>query len=234
MCLGEGTMIVYGKNASLEVLKKGSIKNIYLSKNFDDSKLLSLVDKSKVKYLSDGELGKYGKNHQGIVIEMEDYEFYDIDEIYNDKSSSFIVVLDHLEDPHNFGAIIRTCECAGVDYIIIPNKRSVSVNETVMKTSSGALMNVRIAEVANLRNTLERLKKCGYWVIGLEADGEDYRSIDYSGKTVLVVGSEGNGLKHIVRESCDIIASLPMKGEITSLNASVAAGIMIYEVNRGK
>ena len=112
--------------------------------------------------------------------------------------------------------------------------RSVTVNETVMKTSAGALMNSKIASVANIRTTLERLKKLGYWVVGLEADGVDYKTIDYSGKTVLVVGSEGFGLKHIVRESCDVIASLPMKGEITSLNASVAAGIMIYEVLRGK
>ena len=227
-------MIVYGKNASLEALKKGEVEKVYLSKNFDDEKLLKLIGNKKVIYLTDGEMGRFGKNHQGIAIEIKDYEFYDIDTVYNDKNSDFIVVLDHLEDPHNFGAILRTCECAGVDYIIIPNKRSVTVNETVMKTSAGALMNSKIASVANIRTTLERLKKLGYWVVGLEADGVDYKTIDYSGKTVLVVGSEGFGLKHIVRESCDVIASLPMKGEITSLNASVAAGIMIYEVLRGK
>lgn len=227
-------MLVYGKNASLEALKKGEVKNIYLSKSFDDEKLIKLIGNRKITYLTDGEMGAFGKNHQGIAIEIKDYEFYEIDSVYNDKNSSFIVVLDHLEDPHNFGAILRTCECAGVDYIIIPNKRSVTVNETVMKTSAGALMNSKIVSVANIRTTLERLKKQGYWVIGLEADGIDYKTIDYSGKTVLVVGSEGFGLKHIVRESCDVIASLPMKGEITSLNASVAAGIMIYEVLRGK
>lgn len=227
-------MLVYGKNASLEALKKGEVEKVYLSKNFDDEKLLKLIGNKKVIYLTDGEMGRFGKNHQGIAIEIKDYEFYDIDTVYNDKNSDFIVVLDHLEDPHNFGAILRTCECAGVDYIIIPNKRSVTVNETVMKTSAGALMNSKIASVANIRATLERLKKLGYWVVGLEADGVDYKTIDYSGKTVLVVGSEGFGLKHIVRESCDVIASLPMKGEITSLNASVAAGIMIYEVLRGK
>ena len=227
-------MLVYGKNASLEALKKGEVEKVYLSKSFDDEKLLRLIGNKKVIYLTDGEMGRFGKNHQGIAIEIKDYEFYDIDTVYNDKNSDFIVVLDHLEDPHNFGAILRTCECAGVDYIIIPNKRSVTVNETVMKTSAGALMNSKIASVANIRTTLERLKKLGYWVVGLEADGVDYKTIDYSGKTVLVVGSEGFGLKHIVRESCDVIASLPMKGEITSLNASVAAGIMIYEVLRGK
>ena len=227
-------MLVYGKNGALEALKRGKVNNIYLSNNFSDEKLLKLIDKSKVKYITDGELSKYGKNHQGIVIDIEDYEFYSLDDLYNDNNASLVVVLDHLEDPHNFGAILRTCECAGVDYVIIPNKRSVGVTETVMKTSSGALMNMKIISVANLHNTLERLKKLGFWVTGLEADGSDYRTLNYKGKNVLVVGSEGNGLKHIVRESCDVIASIPMKGEITSLNASVAAGIMIYEVVRNR
>ena len=227
-------MLVYGKNGALEALKHGKVNSVYLSRKFNDEKILKLIDKSIIEYLDDNELSKYGKNHQGIVVDIEDYELYDIEDLYTDKEASFIVVLDHLEDPHNFGAILRTCECAGVDYIIIPNKRSVGITETVMKTSSGALMNSKIISVANLYNTLERLKKLGYWVTGLEADGTDYRSIDFTGKTVIVVGSEGNGLKHIIRESCDNIASIPMKGEITSLNASVAAGIIIYEVVRNR
>lgn len=227
-------MIVYGKNASYEALTKGSVNKIYLSKTFNDEKFLNLIDKTKAIYLDDQDLKKYGKNHQGIVLDIEDYIFYNIEDIYKDKDANFIVMLDHLEDPHNFGAIIRTCECAGVDYIIIPNKRSVTVNETVMKTSVGALMNVKIVEVANLYQTMLRLKKLNYWVIGLEADGKDYKEIDYTGKVCLVVGSEGNGLKYIVKENCDVIASLPMKGSINSLNASVAAGIMIYEVSKSR
>ena len=227
-------MLVYGKNGAYEALKHGSVNKVYLSRNFSDEKLLKLIDNNLIEYLSDGELSRYGKNHQGIVLDIDDYKFYSLDDLYNDNNASFIVVLDHLEDPHNFGAILRTCECAGVDYVIIPNKRSVSVNDTVMKTSSGALMNSKIISVANLHNTLERLKKLGFWITGLEADGTDYRKIDFSGKTVLVIGSEGFGLKHIVRESCDNIASIPMKGEITSLNASVAAGIIIYEVVRNR
>lgn len=137
-------------------------------------------------------------------------------------------------DPHNFGAIIRTCECAGVNYIIIPKNRSVSVNSTVYKTSSGALNNVKIVEVVNLSNTIRKLKDLGYWVYGAEANGKDFRSIKYDGKTCLVIGSEGHGLKQIVTNTCDEIISLPMKGKINSLNASVAAGILIYEMMKYK
>ena len=145
-----------------------------------------------------------------------------------------VVVLDHLEDPHNFGAIIRTCECAGVNYIIIPKNRSVSVNSTVYKTSVGAINNVKIVEVVNLNNTIKKLKDLGYWVYGADMSGKDFRSIDFTGKTCLIIGSEGHGLKHMVHESCDEIVSLPMKGKINSLNASVAAGILIYEIMKYK
>ena len=154
----------------------------------------------------------------------------DLRTIKKDESANFVVVLDHIEDPRNFGAIIRTCECAGVDYIIIPNKGNSEITPAVVKTSSGALANVKIVKVSNLRNTLTNLKKLGYWVIGTDADGKNYKEIDYDGKTALVIGSEGFGLKHIVRETCDIIASIPIKGKVNSLNASVAAGIIIYEV----
>jgi 23S rRNA (guanosine2251-2'-O)-methyltransferase len=143
-------------------------------------------------------------------------------------------MLDSLEDPHNFGAIIRTCECAGVNYIIIPKNRSVSVNSTVYKTASGALSHMKIVEVVNLNNTITKLKDNGYWIYGADMNGTDFRSIDYSGKTCLVIGSEGHGLKKIVESSCDQIVSLKMKGKINSLNASVAAGILIYEVMKYK
>ena len=171
--------------------------------------------------------------HQGIILDVEDYKYADIYDIISDEDS-LLVMLDHIEDPHNFGAIIRTCECAGVDYIIIPKNRSVSVNSTVYKTSSGALSNVKIVEVVNLNNTITKLKDLGYWIYGAEANGKDYRSIKYDGKTCLIVGSEGHGLKKIVSNSCDEIISLPMKGKINSLNASVAGGILIYEMMKYK
>ena len=165
---------------------------------------------------------------------IQQYKYLNIEDIENDKDANFVVMLDSLEDPHNFGAIIRTCECAGVNYIIIPKKRSVSVNSTVYKTSAGALNNVKIVEVVNLSNTITKLKDLGYWVYGAEAGSKDYKEIDYSGKTCLVIGSEGHGLKQIVASSCDEIISLPMKGKVNSLNASVASGILIYEIMKYK
>jgi 23S rRNA (guanosine2251-2'-O)-methyltransferase len=171
---------------------------------------------------------------QGVALDIEEFKYHDLDELVDDKDANFVVMLDSVEDPHNFGAIIRTCECAGVNYIIIPKKRSVSVNSTVYKTSAGALNNTKIIEVVNLTNTITKLKDLGYWVYGAEAGSADYKSIDYSGKTCLVIGSEGHGLKQIVASSCDQIISLPMRGKVNSLNASVAAGILIYEILKYK
>ena len=145
----------------------------------------------------------------------------------------FIIILDHVEDPHNFGAIIRTSEAAGVDYIIIPKDRSVKVNSTVMKTSVGALDNVKIVEVTNLNNTIKKLKKKNVWIVGTDMENSvAYDSIDYKVPIALVIGSEGFGMSNLVKKNCDFIARIPMYGKINSLNASVAAGIMIYEVVR--
>lgn len=142
-----------------------------------------------------------------------------------------MVVLDHLEDPHNLGAIIRTCEAAGITGIIIPKDRSVEVNSTVMKTSAGAVENVKIAQVVNIANVLDELKENGFWVVGTKMESDtDYRDIDYTGKVALVIGNEGNGMSNLVSKKCDYIAKIPMYGKVNSLNASVAAGIMIYEM----
>jgi 23S rRNA (guanosine2251-2'-O)-methyltransferase len=227
-------MLVYGKNVAREILKsEHKINKIYISENFNNQELTSLINKTKNKIIikTMSEMDKMTKElHQGIIIDIEDYNYYDINNIKNDLNSNFIVILDHIEDPRNFGAIIRTCECAGVDYIIIPNKRTVEITPVVVKTSSGALTNVKIAQVANLRNAINNLKDLGYWIIGTDANGEAYDKIDYKGKVALVIGSEGNGLKQIIKMSCDTIASIPLKGKVNSLNASVAAGIMIYKV----
>ena len=142
-----------------------------------------------------------------------------------------MVVLDHLEDPHNLGAIIRTCEAAGITGIIIPKDRSVEVNSTVMKTSAGAVENIKIAQVVNIANVLDELKENGFWVVGTKMESDtDYRDIDYTGKVALVIGNEGNGMSNLVSKKCDYIAKIPMYGKVNSLNASVAAGIMIYEM----
>ena len=143
----------------------------------------------------------------------------------------FVIVCDELEDPHNLGAIIRTAEAAGAHGIIIPKRRSVSLNYTVGKASAGALEYMRVARVPNLPATLEDLKKEGLWIYGADMDGQSYRETDFSGACALVVGSEGKGMGRLVREKCDFIVSLPMYGKINSLNASVAAGILMYEIS---
>ena len=145
-----------------------------------------------------------------------------------------IVILDHLEDPYNIGAIIRTCEAAGITGIIIPKDRSASINSTVMKTSVGAADNVKIVQVANINQTITKLKSCDFWIVGTDMKGTDYKKIDYNGKIALVIGKESSGMSRLTKENCDFIASIPMYGQINSLNASVSAGIMIYEVLKNK
>ena len=231
-------MKVTGKNAAREILNSTTLIDcIYLNENFNNSEILKLIEKRNItpKYIPMSQMDKLTKEvHQGIIIEAQDYEYYNLNDIKNDKDSSFIVILDHIEDPRNFGAIIRTCECAGVDYIVIPNKRSTLITSTVMKTSSGALTNQKVALVSNLNNTISTLKELGYWIIGSDAKGTDYKKIDYKGKVALIIGSEGFGLKELVRKNCDFVASIPLNGKVNSLNASVAAGILIYEVVRNK
>ena len=146
-----------------------------------------------------------------------------------------MIILDHLEDPHNLGAIIRTAEAAGVDGIILPKDRGVTVNGTVLKTSAGAIYHLPVCQVVNLHQTIDAPKKRGFWIVGTDmTNSQDYREIDYSGKIALIIGNEGTGMSRLVRESCDFIARIPMYGKVNSLNASVAAGIMIYEVIRHK
>ena len=227
-------MIVYGKNSCAEVLKNGkNIKIIHLEHNFSDKSIISLIEKGnfKVFFHTKNELDRLAEgNHQGIIIDMGDFNYVNIDDLLN--SNGFIVMLDHLEDTHNFGAIIRTCEAAGVDGIIIPRDRSVSVNSTVMKTSSGAALNMKICMVTNLVQTIKYLKDQGYWIVATDLNETNYTEIDYQDKTVLIIGNEEKGVSELVKKSSDYIVSIPMKGQINSLNASVAAGIMIYEVIR--
>ncbi len=230
-------MYVYGKNVVQEIIKSNKkIQEAYIYKNFNDKNIIkSLKNRNiKINWLEKYELDKVVKeNHQGIILKVPDYKYFDIDDFIN-KEESLVVILDHLEDPHNLGAIIRTCEAASVDGIIIPKDRSVSVNATVMKVSSGALENVKIAQVTNLVNTIKELKNKGFWIIGADMDGTDFEKIDYQGKIALVIGNEGKGLSRLVRKECDFIASIPMYGKINSLNASVAAGIIIYKTKTAR
>mgnify|MGYP002515891812 CR=1 FL=1 len=174
------------------------------------------------------------KNSQGIVASVTDYEYFDVDDILKEAEERneppFVIILDKIEDPHNLGAIIRTAEAAGADGVIIPKRRSASLNATVFKTSAGAAAWMKVARVSNLVDTIKQLKKENIWVFGVEADGTPYDKADLTGGVALVIGSEGFGLGRLVRENCDMILSLPMNGRINSLNASVSAGILMYEV----
>lgn len=212
-----------------EVIERDNVNKAYISKNFKDQELINRIKDKKIqiKFLDRNVMDKMEKgNHQGIILEIDDYDYYLLDDIINDN---VIVMLDHLEDPHNFGAIIRTVEAAGVKGIIIPKDRSVLVNSTVMKTSVGTTENVKIVKVGNLVNTINELKQNGYWIIGTDMKGEDYKSIDYGGKIVIVIGNEGKGMSRLVKDNCDFIASIPMRGKVNSLNASVAAALVIFE-----
>ena len=227
-------MLVYGKNSCEEILKNNKkVKRLYLDRNFRDKNIISLIEMLKIKpyFYTKDELDELvNANHQGIIVDVGEYEYNDLDELIN--SDGFIVMLDHLEDTHNFGAIIRTCEAAGVDGIIIPKDRSVNVNSTVMKTSSGAAVNMKICMVTNLNQTIKYLKDKGYWIVATDMNGVNYTQVDYKDNICLIIGNEGNGISELVRKSSDFIVSIPMKGKINSLNASVAAGILIYEVVR--
>lgn len=217
-------MLIYGKNVTNEYLKTGKkINKTYLLDNYEENSNLPNIE--KVNKMQMDKLVK--ANTQGIVLDI-DYEYSKLEEITN-KENPLIVILDHLEDPHNLGAIIRTCEVAGVDGIIIPENRSVSVNSTVVHTSAGSIFNMKIVKVVNLRQTITKLKKEGFWFIGTDMEGTDYKEIDYKGKTCIIIGSEGFGMSRIISEECDYKASIKMNGKVNSLNASVAAGIIIYE-----
>lgn len=231
-------MLVYGRNVANEILKSSpkTIRKVIIQDGFSDKMLISSLEKGKFQVISKSknEMDSLAKGvHQGIILDVTDYRYYKLEDILNDKGQ-FVVILDHLEDPHNFGAIIRSCEAAGVDAIIIAQDREVQVNATVMKTSAGALTRMKICRVSNLVQAIGKLKKDGFWIVGTTMNGEDYREIDYSGKIGLVIGNEGDGMSRLVKESCDFIASIPMYGEVNSLNASVASGIMIYEVIRNR
>ena len=224
-------MKVFGKNVFNELKNNvKSIKKVYLANNFNDKEIVDFIRNNKISYSSMDikamDRMVEGK-HQGIIIVVDDYEYADYKTMMNEK---LVVMLDHLEDPHNFGAIIRTCEAAGVKSIIIPKDRSVSVTETVMRTSSGALEYVDIAMVNNLVKVIDDFKNNGYFVYAADMGGENYKQVDFADKVLLVIGNEGHGISRLVRENCDQILAIPQYGKINSLNASVAAAVLIYGI----
>jgi len=222
---------VYGKNSFDEAYNANRINKAYILKN---SNYEEKLNKKRIpfEYVDRKTLDKMSKsgNHQGLLAEVKEFKMSNVEEMIKDNNG-LIVILDGLKDPHNLGAIIRTCEGAGVDGVIYKKHNAVSVNETVFKVASGALEYVKVAEVTNINNTIEYLKKHNYWIVGSDGSGKDYyNDISYDMNTALIIGSEGEGISKLVLKNCDYIVKLPMNGKINSLNASVAAGILIYNV----
>ncbi len=234
-------MNIEGRNQVVEAIKNGTtINKIMIDKNFitrkDDVISLARKNNLKIEFLPKKVLDAKSvtAHHQGYIAETVEFEYSSVAEILQaakDKTP-FVVLLDGIEDPHNFGAIIRTCECAGVDGIIIPKMRACQVNETVVRTSAGAIANMKIARVSNLKDAIDDLKKAGIWIYACEVGGKSIYEENLTGPIALVIGSEGNGMKQSLRSYCDGIVTLPLHGSVNSLNASVSAGIAIYEILR--
>ena len=234
--------IIAGRNPVMEAIRSGrSIESILVAKGERSGSVVAIIAKAKQKNIpvKDVDSKKLdflakGVNHQGIVAQCAVKEYSTLEDIFalaeERGESPFIIVLDKIEDPHNLGAIIRTAECAGAHGVIIPERRSAGLSYTVEKTSAGALEYMPVVRVKNISAVLQKLKDKGIWVYGADMDGEHYKKVNFDGAVALVIGNEGKGISPLVAKDCDVIVSLPMKGKINSLNASVAAGILMYEI----
>ncbi|MGI6769008.1 MAG: 23S rRNA (guanosine(2251)-2'-O)-methyltransferase RlmB [Bacilli bacterium] len=223
--------IIYGTNlVASAILNKIKIYNLKISGN---NTVRELAEKRKIPYtiVLKNELNRITSNHQGAVAEVEGFPTYSLEAIISTEKN-LIVALDGIEDPHNLGAILRTADAAGVSGIILPKNRSVRLNGTVARVSTGAIFSVKCVLVPNLVSTLKKLKDYGYWIYGAEATKESlcYSEAKYDPKTVLVLGSEGKGLSRLTKETCDFLVEIPMSGSVNSLNVSVSAGILIYQI----
>ena len=235
--------LIIGRNPVTEAIKSGmTIDSIYVNPEAGGSigHIITLAKEQGivVKDANEQKLSKMcrGASHQGVIAVGACAEYAEIDDIFaaaEEKGEEpFIIICDEIEDPHNLGAIIRTAETAGAHGVIIPKRRSASLNYTVFKTSAGAASYVPVARVANLPAAVDELKKRGVWIYGTDGAGQDYTGVDMRGAVGLVIGSEGFGMGRLMKEKCDFLLRLPMAGKITSLNASVAAGIFMYEIVR--
>ena len=231
-----------GRNAVIELLKTGkNIDKLLLEKGAQGSLGLIFAQARKlgvrVQFVDRQVLDKESvtKKHQGVIAFTTDYEYFDLEDIIENKKSEkggFIVLCDGIEDVHNLGSILRVAECAGVDGVVIPKSGNAPITESVIRISAGAAEHMKVARVPNLNQAIETLKKSGYWVYALEAGDEDIYAQDFTGNVALVVGGEDSGVKRLTKEKCDKVVSLPLKGKVNSLNASVALGIAAYEVLR--
>lgn len=235
--------VVAGRNAVLELLKSDKdINKIFVERGEKHGSINEIVARAReakvvLVEVEKSKLDLYAENHQGVVAIVPPFNYCEIEDILEvakeKEEDPFVLILDGIEDPHNLGAIIRTAETAGVHGIIIPKRRTAQVNSTVAKVSAGATTYVKVARVNNIVDSIRKLKDAGLWVIGTDGDAETmYYNQDLKGPLAIVIGSEGFGMGKLVKENADILIKIPMKGEITSLNASVSAGIVIYEAVR--
>lgn len=236
--------IVYGRNAVAELLNANPdrISKIYFQFNTDEKRILELFIKAKQHQISIGKasnqkLGDLAKTnkHQGVVALISDVKMMELDDLLQDEALKpfFFILPDNLEDPHNLGAIIRTAECAGATAILLPKDNAIPINSTVHKTSAGAVSHARLCRIGNVAQTIERLKKHGIWVVGTDAKAKkNYTEFNFTMNCCIVIGSEGKGMRDLVKKSCDELISIPLLGKTSSLNASVSAAIVMYEVVR--
>lgn len=233
---------IAGRNPVIEALKSGAnIDTIYIDGNGGSLSLIRRLAKDRGIVVKDAQEKKLsqlagGESHQGVVAVGACGEYVTVEEILavsqKKGTKPFIIICDEIEDPHNLGAIIRTAETVGADGVIIPKRRSASLNTTVYRTSAGAVSYVPVARVSNLASCIDTLKENGVWIYGTDADGTDYCKTDFTGSLALVIGSEGFGISRLIQKKCDFMVKLPMFGQINSLNASVAGGIFMYEILR--
>lgn len=233
--------VIAGRNAVMELLKSSKdINKIFVEKGERHGSINEIIARAKearvvIVEVEKAKLNMMAENHQGVVAVVPPFNYCEIEDILdyaNEKGEDpFILILDGIEDPHNLGSIIRTAETAGVHGIIIPKRRTVSVNATVAKTSAGATAYVKVARVNNINDSIRKLKDAGLWVIGTDGEANtEYYNQDLKGPIAIIIGSEGFGMSKLVKENADILIKIPMKGQINSLNASVSAGIVMYEV----
>lgn len=235
---------IEGRNAVLEALRAGKpIDKLYVLDGCPDGPVRTIIREAKkgdtiINYVKKERLDQLSEtsHHQGVIAMAASYEYATVEDILEKArekgEAPFIFVLDNIEDPHNLGAMIRTANLAGAHGVIIPKRRAVGLTPTVARTSAGAINYTPVAKVTNLKQTMEQLKKEGMWFVCADMDGTPYYQMDLKGPMGLVIGNEGEGVSRLIKENCDFVASIPMKGDIDSLNASVAAGVLAFEIAR--
>ncbi len=236
--------MIFGRNPVLEALEAGrDINKLLIIEGSRDKTIQKIIDRAKqqktvIQFVDRKTLDRAseGETNQGVVAYVAAYQYFEIEDIMQVASdrgeTPFIIICDEINDPHNLGSIIRTADAVGAHGVIIPKRRSASLNQTVAKTSCGAVEYVKVARVTNIATTVDSLKELGLWIVGTDMSNQTYHEADLTGSIGLVVGNEGKGMSRLVREKCDFVVSIPMNGHVDSLNASVASGIVMYEILR--